>query len=84
VAIGAGGPHIADESWELDRGCDSVLWCGLPLLRGVDLRGVDLAAYSAYLDCCFRAAACIAFYSQMYVLSMNIRFNHRFCSMLGI
>jgi hypothetical protein len=54
------------------------------LLRGVDLRGVDLAAYSAYLDCCFRAAACIAFYSQMYVLSMNIRFNHRFCSMLGI
>jgi hypothetical protein len=81
VGIGAGGPHIADESWELDRGCDSVLWCGLPLLRGVnprgvDLpevwtsevwtsRGVDLAAYSAYLGCCFRAAACIAFYSQM-------------------
>jgi hypothetical protein len=37
VGIGAGGPHIAGESWELDRGCDSVLWCGLPLLRGVDL-----------------------------------------------
>jgi hypothetical protein len=37
VGIGAGGPDIADESWELDRGCDSVLWCGLPLLRGVDL-----------------------------------------------
>jgi hypothetical protein len=36
VGIGAGGPHIADESWELDHGCDSVLWCGLPLLRGVD------------------------------------------------
>jgi hypothetical protein len=42
VGIGAGGPHIADESWELDRGCDSVLWCGLPLLRGVDPIGVDL------------------------------------------
>jgi hypothetical protein len=27
--------------------------------------GVDLTAYSAYLDCCFRAAACVAFYSQM-------------------
>jgi hypothetical protein len=34
VGTGAAGPHIADESWELDRGCDSVLWCGLPLLRG--------------------------------------------------
>jgi hypothetical protein len=42
VGIGAGGPHITDESWELDRRCDSVLWCGLPLLRGVDPRGVDL------------------------------------------
>jgi hypothetical protein len=42
VGIGAGGPHIADESWEIDHGCDSVLWCGLPLLRGVDPRGVDL------------------------------------------
>jgi hypothetical protein len=42
VGIGAGGPHIVDESWELDRRCDSVLWCGLPLLRGVDPRGVDL------------------------------------------
>jgi hypothetical protein len=42
VGIGAGGPHIADESWELDHGCDSVLWCGLSLLRGVDPRGVDL------------------------------------------
>jgi hypothetical protein len=28
VGIGAVGPHIADESWELDHGCDSVLWCG--------------------------------------------------------
>jgi hypothetical protein len=37
VGIEGGGPHIADESRELDRGCDSVLWCGLPLLRGVDL-----------------------------------------------
>jgi hypothetical protein len=42
VGIGASGPHITDESWELDRGCDSVLWCGLLLLRGVDPRGVDL------------------------------------------
>jgi hypothetical protein len=46
VGIGAGGPHIADESWELDLGCDSVLWCGLLVEgcgpRGVDLRGVDL------------------------------------------
>jgi hypothetical protein len=29
MGLGAGGPHIADESWELDRGCDLVLWCGL-------------------------------------------------------
>jgi hypothetical protein len=43
VGIGAGGPHIADESWELDRGCDSVLWCVLSLLRGVDPRGVDFS-----------------------------------------
>jgi hypothetical protein len=42
VGTGAGGPHVADESLELDRGCDSVLWCGLPLLRGVDTGGVDL------------------------------------------
>jgi hypothetical protein len=41
VGIGAGGPHIADESWELDRGCDLVLWCGI-LERGVDLGGVSL------------------------------------------
>jgi hypothetical protein len=41
VGIGAGGPHIADERWELDRGCDSVLWCGI-LESGVDLRGVSL------------------------------------------
>jgi hypothetical protein len=41
VGIGVGGPHITDESWELDRGCDSMLWCGIPLLRGVDPRGVD-------------------------------------------
>jgi hypothetical protein len=41
VGIGAGGPHIADESWELDCGCDSVLWCGI-LERDVDPRGVDL------------------------------------------
>jgi hypothetical protein len=41
VGIGAGGPHNADESWELDRGCDSVLWCGI-LERRVDLRGVSL------------------------------------------
>jgi hypothetical protein len=43
VGIRAGGPHIADESWELDRGCDLVLWCEFPLLRGVDSRGVDLS-----------------------------------------
>jgi hypothetical protein len=42
VGIGAGGSHITYESWELDRGCDSELWCGLPLLRGVDPRGVNL------------------------------------------
>jgi hypothetical protein len=42
MGIGEGGPHIADDSWELDHGCDSVLWCGLPLLWGVDPRGVDL------------------------------------------
>jgi hypothetical protein len=82
VGIGAGGPHIADVSWELDRGCDLVLWCGLPMLRGVDPRGVDLpevwtsrrcgppggvdlAAYSAYLECFFHAATCITFYSQI-------------------
>jgi hypothetical protein len=33
--------------------------------RGGHPEGVDLAAYSAYLDCCYRAAACIAFYSEM-------------------
>jgi hypothetical protein len=32
--------------------------CGPP-------RGVDLAAYSAYLECFFHAVACIAFYSQI-------------------
>jgi hypothetical protein len=26
--------------------------------------GVDLASYSAYLDCCFRTAACIDFYTK--------------------
>jgi hypothetical protein len=41
VGIGAGGPHIADESWELDCDCDSVLWCDI-LERGVDLGGVSL------------------------------------------
>jgi hypothetical protein len=30
---------MADESWELDCSCDSVLWCGP---RGVDLGGVSL------------------------------------------
>jgi hypothetical protein len=35
VGIGAGGPHIADERWELDRGCDLVFWCGI-LERGAD------------------------------------------------
>jgi hypothetical protein len=34
--------------------------CGPP--GGVNFKGVDLAAYSAYLDCCFHAAACITFY----------------------
>jgi hypothetical protein len=41
VGIEEGGPHIAGESWERDRGCDSVLWCGI-LERGVDLGGVSL------------------------------------------
>jgi hypothetical protein len=65
VGIGAGGPHIADESWELDRGCDLVLWCDI-LERGVDPRGVDLKSVSlhevltsllnsAYLECCYAA-----------------------------
>jgi hypothetical protein len=65
VGIGAGGPHIADESWELDRGCDLVFCCGI-LERGVDPRGVDLGSVSfpevltslhnsAYLVCCFAA-----------------------------
>jgi hypothetical protein len=65
VGIGAGGPHIAEGSWELDRGCDLVLWCGI-LERGVDPRGVDLGSMSfpgvlislqisAYLLCCFAA-----------------------------
>jgi hypothetical protein len=45
VGIGAGGPHIADESWELHHGCDLVLWCGI-LERGVDPRGVDLRSMS--------------------------------------
>jgi hypothetical protein len=65
VGIRAGGPHIADESWELDHGGDLVLWCGF-LERGVDPRGVDLGSVSfpevltsqlnsAYLDRCFVA-----------------------------
>jgi hypothetical protein len=45
MGTGAGGPHIVDESWELDRGCNSVLWCGI-LERGVDPRGVDLGGMS--------------------------------------
>jgi hypothetical protein len=48
VGIGAGGPHIADESWELNRGCDSLLWCGI-LMRGVDPRGVDLGGVSLFV-----------------------------------
>jgi hypothetical protein len=63
VGIGAGGPHIADESWQLDRGRDLVFWCGI-LERGVDSRGVDLGSVSfpevltslhisTYLKCCF-------------------------------
>jgi hypothetical protein len=45
VGIGTSGPHITDESLELDRGCDSVLWCDI-LERGVDPRGVDLRGVS--------------------------------------
>jgi hypothetical protein len=45
VGIGAGGPHITNERWELGRGCDAVLWCGI-LERGVDPRGVDLGGVS--------------------------------------
>jgi hypothetical protein len=45
VGIGAGGPHIIDESWELDRGSNLVLWCGI-LERGVDTRGVNLGGVS--------------------------------------
>jgi hypothetical protein len=60
VGIGAGGPHITDESWELDRGCDLVSWCGI-LERGVDLWSVSFLEVltslqiSAYLECCFAA-----------------------------
>jgi hypothetical protein len=65
VGIEAGEPHIADESWEPDRGCDLVFWRGI-LERGVDPRGVDLRSVSfpemltslhisAYLVCCFAA-----------------------------
>jgi hypothetical protein len=65
VGIGAGGPHIVEECWELDRGCDMVFWCGI-LERGVDPRGMDLRSVSflevltslqisAYLVCCFAA-----------------------------
>jgi hypothetical protein len=64
VGIGAGGPHITDESWELDRGCDLVFWCEI-LERGVDPRGVDLGSVSfpevltslhvSYLVRCFAA-----------------------------
>jgi hypothetical protein len=65
VGIGAGGPHITEECWELDRGCDLVFWCGI-LECGVDPRGVDLGSVSfpevltslqisAYLVCCFAA-----------------------------
>jgi hypothetical protein len=65
VGIGAGRPHIADERWELERGCDHVLWCGI-LERGVDPKGVGLGSVifpevltslhiSAYLECCFAA-----------------------------
>jgi hypothetical protein len=60
VGIGAGGPHIADESWELDRGCDLVFWCGI-LERGVDLQSVSFPEVltslhiPAYLVCCFAA-----------------------------
>jgi hypothetical protein len=61
VGIGAGGPHIANESWGMDRGCDLVFRCGI-LERGVDPRGVDLGResfpvvmtslhISAYLEC---------------------------------
>jgi hypothetical protein len=71
VRIGAGGPHIAYESWEMDImvviqcfGVDSLVeGCG-PQRCGPP-GGVNLTAYSAYLDCCSRAAACIAFYGQI-------------------
>jgi hypothetical protein len=45
VGIGAGGPHIVDESWELDRGFDSVLWCGILVAGCGPPRGADLTAY---------------------------------------
>jgi hypothetical protein len=60
VGIGAGGPHITDESWELDRGCDLVSWCGI-LEWGVDLESVSFPEVltslhiSAYLEYCFAA-----------------------------
>jgi hypothetical protein len=60
VGIGAGGPHIVEESWELDYGCDLVPWCGI-FERGVDLGSVSFPEVltslqiSAYLVCCFAA-----------------------------
>jgi hypothetical protein len=45
VGIGANGPHIADESLDLDRGCNSVIWSGI-LEQDVDPRGVDLGGVS--------------------------------------
>jgi hypothetical protein len=58
VGIRVGGPHIEDESWELDRGCDSVHWCGI-LVAGCRHRGVDLPEVLTllhiftYLECCY-------------------------------
>jgi hypothetical protein len=54
------GPHIADESWELDRGCDLVFLCGI-LERGVDPGSVSFPEVwtslhiSSYLECFFAA-----------------------------
>jgi hypothetical protein len=51
---------VGEECWELDRGCDLVLWCGI-LERGVDLGSVSFPEVltslqiSAYIVCCFAA-----------------------------
>jgi hypothetical protein len=91
VGIGAGGPHIADESWELDRGCDSVLWCGI-LKRGVDPRGVDLGGVSLsevltslhiLLTLTVASLLCLSLLQPEYDYILHSRIYTAFTSLLG-